>query len=59
LTPYWHAYLTLSGRPVEAHAYVLWTRSGIDRLIDRNYVKTYAASGPAPDFPRKREIANF
>lgn len=38
-------YLTLEGIPLEAHDYVLGTRSGIDWIIDRYYVKTDNASG--------------
>ena len=42
-------YLTLSGIPPEAHEYVLGTRSGIDWIIDRYYVKTDKASGIVND----------
>ena len=42
-------YLTLSGIPIEAHDYVLGTRSGIDWIIDRWYVKTDKASGIVND----------
>ena len=42
-------YLTLSGIPPEAHEYVLGTRSGIDWIIDRYYIKTDKASGIVND----------
>jgi predicted helicase len=42
-------YLTLSGIPERAHAYVLGTRSGIDWIIDRWYVKTDKESGIVND----------
>ncbi|MDG1267585.1 MAG: hypothetical protein P8O03_14815, partial [Ilumatobacter sp.] len=42
-------YLTLSGIPIEAHDYVLGTRSGVDWIIDRWYVKTDKASGIVND----------
>ena len=42
-------YLTLSGIPIEAHDYVLGTRSGIDWVIDRWYVKTDKDSGIVND----------
>lgn len=42
-------YLTLSGIPERAHDYVLGTRSGIDWIIDRWYVKTDKASGIVND----------
>jgi len=42
-------YLTLSGIPIEAHDYVLGTRSGIDWIIDRWYVKTDKESGIVND----------
>ena len=42
-------YLTLSGIPPEAHDYVLGTRSGIDWIIDRYYIKTDKASGIVND----------
>ena len=42
-------FLTLSGIPIEAHDYVLGTRSGIDWLIDRYYVKTDSKSGIVND----------
>ena len=42
-------YLTLSGIPPEAHEYVLGTRSGIDWIIDRYYIKTDKTSGIVND----------
>ena len=45
----YNAYLTLSGIPPEAHDYVLGTRSGIDWIIDRYYIKTDKASGIVND----------
>jgi len=42
-------YLTLSGIPEQAHEYVLGTRSGIDWIIDRWYVKTDKESGIVND----------
>ena len=42
-------HLTLSGIPREAHEYVLGTRSGIDWIIDRYYIKTDKASGIVND----------
>ena len=42
-------YLTLSGIPPSAHEYVLGTRSGIDWIIDRYYIKTDKASGIVND----------
>ena len=42
-------YLTLAGIPPEAHEYVLGTRSGIDWIIDRYYVRTDKASGIVND----------
>lgn len=45
----YHQYLTLSGIPERAHDYVLGTRSGIDWIIDRWYVKTDKASGIVND----------
>ena len=42
-------YLTLSGIPPEAHEYVLGTRSGIDWIIDRYYIKIDKASGIVND----------
>uniref|UniRef100_UPI0035620F36 type ISP restriction/modification enzyme n=1 Tax=Gemmatimonas sp. TaxID=1962908 RepID=UPI0035620F36 len=42
-------YLTLSGIPERAHEYVLGTRSGVDWIIDRWYVKTDRASGIVND----------
>ena len=42
-------YLTLSGIPPEAHEYVLGTRSGIDWIIDRYYIKTDKDSGIVND----------
>ncbi len=45
----YNAYLTLSGIPSEAHDYLLGTRSGIDWLIDRYYIKTDKDSGIVND----------
>ncbi len=45
----YNGYLTLSGIPPEAHEYVLGTRSGIDWIIDRYYIKTDKASGIVND----------
>ena len=45
----YNAHLTLSGIPPEAHDYVLGTRSGIDWIIDRYYMKTDKASGIVND----------
>lgn len=42
-------HLTLSGIPIEAHDFVLGTRSGIDWIIDRWYVKTDKDSGIVND----------
>ena len=42
-------HLTLSGIPPEAHEYVLGTRSGIDWIIDRYYIKSDKASGIVND----------
>ena len=42
-------YLTLSGIPPEAHEYIPGTRSGIDWIIDRYYIKTDKASGIVND----------
>ena len=42
-------YLTLSGIPPKAHEYVLGTRSGIDWIIDRYYIKTDKTSGIVND----------
>lgn len=42
-------HLTLSGIPLEAHDYVLGTRSGVDWIIDRWYVKTDKDSGIVND----------
>ena len=42
-------HLTLSGIPPAAHEYVLGTRSGIDWIIDRYYIKTDKASGIVND----------
>jgi predicted helicase len=42
-------YLTISGIPERAHGYVLGTRSGVDWIIDRWYVKTDKASGIVND----------
>ena len=46
---HYNDYLTLSGIPPEAHDYVLGTRSGIDWIIDRYYVKTDKTSGIVND----------
>ena len=45
----YNEYLTLSGIPERVHDYVLGTRSGIDWIIDRWYVKTDKASGIVND----------
>ena len=45
----YNAHLTLSGIPPEAHEYVLGTRSGIDWIIDRYYIKTDKQSGIVND----------
>ena len=45
----YNAYLTLSGIPSEEHDYLLGTRSGIDWLIDRYYIKTDKDSGIVND----------
>jgi predicted helicase len=45
----YNEYLTLSGIPERAHDYVLGSRSGIDWIIDRWYVKTDKASGIVND----------
>ena len=45
----YNEHLTLSGIPAEAHEYVLGTRSGIDWIIDRYYMKTDKASGIVND----------
>jgi predicted helicase len=45
----YNQHLTLAGIPVKAYDYVLGTRSGIDWIIDRYYVKTDAASGIVND----------
>lgn len=45
----YNPHLTLSGIPLRAHDYVLGTRSGIDWIIDRYYVKTDKASGIVND----------
>jgi predicted helicase len=42
-------HLTLSGIPLEAHDFVLGTRSGVDWIIDRWYVKTDRDSGIVND----------
>ena len=42
-------FLTLSGIPERAHDYVLGTRSGIDWIIDRWFIKTDKASGIVND----------
>jgi predicted helicase len=41
----YNRHLTLSGIPERAHDYKLGTRSGIDWIIDRYYIKTDKASG--------------
>ena len=46
---HYNEHLTLSGIPPEAHEYVLGTRSGIDWIIDRYYIKTDKASGIVND----------
>ena len=45
----YNAYLTLAGIPPEAQDYLLGTRSGIDWLIDRYYIKTDKDSGIVND----------
>lgn len=45
----YNEFLTLSGIPERAHDYVLGTRSGIDWIIDRWYVKIDKASGIVND----------
>lgn len=45
----YNSHLTLTGIPPEAHKYILGTRSGIDWLIDRYYVKTDKKSGIVND----------
>jgi len=45
----YNPHLTLAGIPPEAHKYVLGTRSAIDWLIDRYYVKTDKKSGIVND----------
>ena len=45
----YNAHLTLSGIPLKAHEYVLGTRSGIDWIIDRYYIKTDKDSGIVND----------
>ena len=54
-------HLTLSGIPPEAHEYVLGTRSGIDWIIDRYYIKTDKDIGhrqrPEPVGPGARRAA--
>jgi predicted helicase len=45
----YNPHLTLSGIPLRAHDYVLGTRSGVDWIIDRWYVKTDKASGIVND----------
>jgi predicted helicase len=45
----YNQYLTLSGIPERAHDYKLGTRSGIDWIIDRYYIKTDKASGIVND----------
>ena len=45
----YNEHLTLSGIPPGAHEYVLGTRSGIDWIIDRYYIKTDKASGIVND----------
>ena len=42
-------FLTLSGIPDRAHDYVIGTRSGVDWIIDRWYVRTDKASGIVND----------
>ena len=45
----YNSHLTLSGIPGRAHDYKLGTRSGIDWIIDRYYIKTDKASGIVND----------
>ena len=45
----YNPHLTLAVIPLEAHEYVLGTRSAIDWLIDRYYVKTDTKSGIVND----------
>ena len=45
----YNQHLTLSGIPERAHDYKLGTRSGIDWIIDRYYIKTDKASGIVND----------
>ena len=45
----YNQYLTLSGIPERTHEYKLGTRSGIDWIIDRYYIKTDKASGIVND----------
>ena len=45
----YNTYLTLAGIPPEAHDYLFGTRSGIDWLIDRYYIKTDKDSGIVND----------
>jgi predicted helicase len=45
----YNPHLTLSGIPERAHDYKLGTRSGIDWIIDRYYIKTDKASGIVND----------
>ena len=45
----YNPHLTLSGIPLRAHDYVLGTRSAIDWIIDRYYVKTDKDSGIVND----------
>ena len=45
----YNPHLTLSGIPERAHDYKLGTRSAIDWIIDRYYIKTDKASGIVND----------
>ena len=45
----YNPHLTLTGIPAQAHDYVLGTRSGIDWIIDRYYIKTDKKSGIVND----------
>jgi predicted helicase len=45
----YNPHLTLSGIPLRTHDYMLGTRSGIDWIVDRYYIKTDKASGITND----------
>jgi predicted helicase len=45
----YNPHLTLSGIPPRAHDYIIGTRSAIDWIVDRYYVKTDTASGIVND----------